>query len=280
MSIIRLAVACAASAMAFHGFGGDMAACKAAPSRSLTIMSYNIYECQGWKNPQGACNTNAISNVARIIRAVDPDVACLQEVDTAAPDKAAFDHTVQLSRLTGLHATFAGVFKHRNGGMWGEAILSREKPLSTREFHMDEVKRGPRRVALIAEFPRYVVCCTHLALEEEDRVKQSRLLLEELRKDTKPVFLCGDLNSTPDIEPMRVLGERFATLSATDGATWPSHHLTAKIAECIDYIMVDKAHAALFPVLKRSVIKDTEASDHCAVTVVLDGTRLGLGAAD
>ena len=73
---------------------------------------------------------------------------------------------------------------------------------------------------------------------------------------------------------MRVLGERFAILSATNGATWPSHHLTANIAECIDYIMIDKAHAALFPVLKRSVIKDAEASDHCAVTVVLDGTRL------
>ena len=39
-------------------------------------------------------------------------------------------------------------------------------------------------------------------------------------------------------------------------------------------VMLDKAHVALFPVLKRSVIKDSEASDHCAVTVVLDGSRL------
>lgn len=275
MSIIRFAVVCAASVTTLHCFGGGKVSGKTdVPSRLLTIMSYNIYECQGWKNPQGACNTNAISNVARIIRAVDPDVACLQEVDTAAPDKAEFDHTIQLARLTGLHATFAGVFKHRNGGMWGEAILSKEKPLSVREFHMDEVKRGPRRVALIAEFPKYVVCCTHLALEEEDRVKQSRLLLGELRKETKPVFLCGDLNSTPDLEPMRILYERYATISATDGNTWPSHHLTAKMAECIDYIMLDKAHVSRIPVLKRSVIKDNEASDHCAVTVVLDGTHL------
>ena len=274
MPIIRFAAVCVASVVTFHSLGGDVVTCKASPSRLLTIMSYNIYECQGWKNPQGACNTNAISNVARIIRAADPDVACLQEVDTAAPDQAEFDHTIQLSRLTGLHATFAGVFKHRNGGMWGEAILSKEKPLSVREFHMDEVKRGPRRVALIAEFPKYVVCCTHLALEEEDRVKQSRLLLGELRNETKPVFLCGDLNSTPDLEPMRVLYERYATISATDGNTWPSHHLTAKMAECIDYIMLDKTHASRVPVLKRSVIKDNEASDHCAVIVVLDGTRL------
>ena len=230
-------------------------------------MSYNIYECQGWVQKQGACNTNALSNVARIIRAVDPDIACLQEVDTASPDNQEFDHVVQLARLTGLHATFAGVFKHRNGGEWGEAILSRGKPLSVREVHMDDVKFGPRRVALIADFPHYVVCCTHLALDEGDRCREARLLCNELRKETKPTFLCGDLNSLPDSKPMQTFGESFIALSDTTRGTHPSNLPHGK---CIDYIMLDKSCAERASVFKRSTIKDAEASDHCAIAVTID----------
>lgn len=238
------------------------------PRRSLTCMSYNIYECQWRYCKQGAPNTTAVEDIARVIRAVDPDWVGLQEVDTAAANQSEHDHTLLLSRLTGLHCEYAGSFKHRHGGEWGVAILSREKPLKVRRLQLPPVTQGPPRCALIEEFTNYVVCCTHLAAVEQERVDEARILMRELAGSTKPVFFCGDLNSRPDSRPMQALGEQFTVLTPTDEHTFPWDKPRANI-DCIDYILVDTAHAPAFTVVKRNVINEPHASDHYPISVVV-----------
>jgi len=228
-------------------------------------MTWNIYECQGWVQPQGACNTNALEQVAQILRTADPDWVCLQEVDTASKAEVGHDHVVQLAARTGLYPAFAGVFPHRHGGEWGEAILSKRKPSNVRSVPLPKEGNGPGRLALIAEYSDSVVCCTHLALEERDRLAEVEVLLQELKDFDKPVFLCGDFNSHPEDEPIRRLLTHFVLLSPAV-PTWPSTAAKGQ-GECIDYILMDKAHAPSFPVVRQEVLDNRTASDHRAVLV-------------
>ena len=50
---------------------------------------------------------------------------------------------------------------------------------------------------LVCEFQEYVFACTHLALEEEDRLTSVDIILEEVARWEKPFFICGDWNDTP-----------------------------------------------------------------------------------
>ena len=237
-----------------------------ASRKVLVCASYNIREAMGRYAPYGSCKTNTIGQIARIIRTIDPDWIGLQETVTSAPDDAAQDHARLFPQLTGMYCTFAGAQPHGRGE-WGNALLSKEKPLSVREIKFDRVASGPQRCALVAEFAEYVVCCTHLALKESERCDEARRLLKELESVKKPLFLCGDLNSRPGSEPMRILGERFAVLSDVTQHTFPLDK-PHKFLDCVDYILVDKAHAYAFPVLRKSVIKELEASDHYPISVI------------
>ena len=234
--------------------------------RVLTCASYNIREAMGRYAPYGSSKTNALAQIARIIRAIDPDWIGLQEVATSAADDAAHDHMRLLPGLTGLHASFSGAQPHGKG-QWGNALLSKEKPLSVRDFKFDRVSVGPQRCALLVEFVEYMVCCTHLALKESDRCAEVRQLLKELSPVKKPLFLCGDLNSRPDSEPMRLLGERFVVLSDITRHTFPLDKPHTHL-DCVDYILIDKAHADSFCVLKKTVVNELEASDHFPISVI------------
>ena len=249
-----------------HAEGVGTLSAQAQAPRVLVCASYNIREAMGRYAPYGSCKTNDIGQIARIIRAIDPDWIGLQEVVTSTPDDADHDHTQLLPRLTGMYCSFFGTQPH-GSGIWGNALLSKEKPLSVRNIKLKKVPIGPQRCALVAEFSNYVVCCTHLALKEEERCDEARQLLKELAGFKKPVFLCGDLNSRPGTEPMRILGSHFAVLSDDTQHTYPLDK-PRKFLDCVDYILVDKAHAGEFSVLRKSVIKEMESSDHFPITVI------------
>ena len=257
---------CPLASVVAHGKNAETLSDSPTKPRVLVCASYNIKEAMGRYAPYGSCKTNTIGQIARIIRAMDPDWVGLQEVVTSAPDDPANDHERLFPGLTGMYCSYSGAQPH-GSGEWGNALLSKEKPLSVREFKFDQVSVGPQRCALVAEFADYTVCCTHLALQESDRCAEARRLLKELENEKKPVFLCGDLNSRPGTEPMRILGERFVVLSDMTRHTFPLDKPHTKL-DCVDYILVDREHAHSFPVLKKSIINELEASDHFPISVI------------
>ena len=81
----------------------------------------------------------------------------------------------------------------------------------------------------------------------------------------KPVFLAGDMNSTPDSEPYRLLCESWEPLSGT-GLTYPA----IEPVKCIDYIFRLRTSAPV-KVLSYEVVQTTPPpSDHLPVHVVVE----------
>lgn len=233
------------------------------------FMSYNIQCCFGNSlayprktDPllDPAAYTNTIGDIAAIIRRADPEWVALQEV--ANYNTNGVSQTDILAEATGMHGEFAGWAKSwRNavGGEIGVAILSKETPIAVRRMFMpDRPNFDNGRVMMMAEFAEYVVYATHLGFVEPQRTEQVRMIFHELDRETKPVFLVGDLNIQPQEDIYRLLQERFVVLTDGTGLTWNS----AKPTQRLDYILVDKDHADQFRAIRSWSEPETKASDH------------------
>src|SRR5690606_619255 len=97
------------------------------PPDRLRILSYNIHHAEG---TDGRLD---LERIASIIRAVEPDLVALQEVDDRTTRANGVDQAQELGRLTGLHAYFGQAMPYQGGG-YGQAILSKW-PLQSRAIH-------------------------------------------------------------------------------------------------------------------------------------------------
>ncbi len=228
---------------------------------TLRIVSYNVHNCIG---------TDGKRRYERIVDVIDrsaPDVIALQELDSMTI-RHRRDVLGELSRRTGLHATYAPAIRIGNG-RYGIGLLSREVPLTVRRIPLPGAEE--RRMLLVAEFERYVVLCTHFSLTEADRMASAGIILDAVRGIDKPLFLAGDMNDTPGSPMQRLLTEgpfdparttgipgRFTILNNPDLPTYKS--------VCIDFIY-GFDNGALWEVVDRGVIPEPVASDHHPVWV-------------
>ena len=118
------------------------------------------------------------------------------------------------------------------------------------------------RVLLVVELKDYVLACTHLDLEEEQRLASVPIILDEAQRWQKPFILAGDLNDAPDSELLQEMTKYFTILSG-DQPTFPADEPT----ECIDYIASFKARPAV--TLEHNVIEEPATSDHRPLVVRL-----------
>lgn len=232
------------------------------------IVSYNVRHCA---DAHGVLSPAA---TARVITNEQARFVALQEMDVKATRSKGVDQPAELGRLTGLQASFAQAIPLQ-GGAYGNALLSKEAPIGRTVVPLPG--KEPR-VLLLLEFADCFVGSMHLALEDDLRLK-SVPLLEKAVSDAakkKPVFLCGDWNAEPG-SPALVAIEKFMTVLSTQKVN-TFHGMAAKgltTAErvkrgcMIDYVAVDKAHAAQLEVLDTRVTEDRETSDHAPISVTL-----------
>ena len=92
-----------------------------------------------------------------------------------------------------------------------------------------------------------------------------RVLLRRLNlaDREKPVFLAGDLNARPESPEIAELKKGFTILSDTSKPTFRADNPS----RCIDYILVDTAHAETVKVQSYETIADTNATDHCGLVL-------------
>lgn len=116
----------------------------------------------------------------------------------------------------------------------------------------------------MAEFEEYVVCCTHLSLTPEDQLASVAIIRNAVKEfgTQKPVFLAGDMNSTPVSSVQKEMNKHFISLNDTKQETIPSDFPK----ECIDYIYQYKT-ANRLPVVRRQVMKGHVGSDHLPLFV-------------
>ena len=238
----------------------------AGAERRMTFMEYNVFQCWGWATPTNhgelaPGDLGALPRIAEVIRGQRPDWVVLCEVARNYRYAGFIDQPAEFAARCGLKATYFS-----GGGLtnrWGNAILSKEAPLSARVVkHYDG--KNPCSV-IVAEFSDCYVLATHFPLKEPDQMKSAEVVLAEARKliGAKPVFLAGDLNAEPGSRPIAKLKESFAALSSPKALTWPSHAPRM----CVDYIMVDVGHADDYRVVTACAIPEKIAADHRPVVV-------------
>ena len=233
------------------------------PSRKpLTMMSFNIRMGCGLKDPfkipEGGLGH--LPECAEVVRRFDPDWVAIQEIDRGTKRAGHVDQTAELARLCGLYGTFVKKVP-RPDGDYGLAVLSKEKPIGVSKILMPGSSHT--RCLEIVEFKDYVVACTHFPLKAEFRDRASEIVRVNLANLGKPVFLAGDFNATPESNAIAILKKDFTILSDPTQPTFRADGPT----KCIDYIMVDTAHADRVEVTERQVVAAPEATDHCALVV-------------
>jgi endonuclease/exonuclease/phosphatase family metal-dependent hydrolase len=167
----------------------------------LRVLSYNIHKCIG-----GVDRKYVPDRIAGVIRAQDPDVLLLQEVDDGVSRSRGDKQTELLGELVGMkHYTWFPNVDVRGGGQYGNAILSKYPliestniDLSIRFKKARSVLHGVIRVRH-DDIDRTVhVYNMHLGLARFERRIQLRKFLDShpfanLHHET-PIVVGGDLN--------------------------------------------------------------------------------------
>ena len=224
----------------------------AVSAQKLRVMSYNV------KNGYGMDGVKSIERCADIIREKQPDVVAVQEVDSCTRRNKFYVLGRMAEKAGGYHAYFGPTIPH-TGGKYGIGVLSKKPALSV-EFHRLPCRREPRGL-LVVEFEKYYMLCTHLSLNEEDRVTSVGIIRDVVSKlKNKPVFIAGDMNARPTSKPMEAFKEFSTVLSDAKKCTIPSNEPRA----CIDYILGTNGS---FKVLSDYVCYDVLYSDHLPLYV-------------
>ena len=218
----------------------------------LQVMSYNVRHCAGMDMVLDYDRT------ANVINGQQPDVVALQELDSMTGRSEQRYQLGELANRTVYYPVFGSAIDY-DGGKYGVGILTRETPLSTKSIPLPGEEP---RVLLVVELKDYVMACTHLDLEEEQRLASIPLIVEEAQRWQKPFILAGDWNDTPDSELLQEIKKSFTILSG-NAPTFPAD----EPQECIDYVASYKGHPA--ETIKSIVINEPTASDHRPLMVRL-----------
>ena len=249
---------------------GSAASCRT--SRPLTMMSLNIRMGCGlsvnpypFKIPEG--ELGHLPECAEMIRKVNPDWVAIQEIDRGTKRAGHVDQTAELAKMCGMHGTFVKKVD-RPDGDYGLAILSKEKPLAVSKILMPGSSHT--RCVEIVEFRDYIVACTHFPLKEWHRLRAAEIVRLNLTDRDKPVFIAGDFNADPESPEIAELKKGFTILSDTSKPTFRADNPT----KCIDYIMIDSAHADRVEVQSYETIPDPVATDHCGLVLKAELKKL------
>lgn len=215
----------------------------------LRIMSYNI------RNGIGMDNICDYSRTSDVINRYQPDIVAVQEVDSVTGRSNGIDVLNKIAVETRLYPIYSSAIDF-DSGKYGIGMLCREKPVSCKRYALPG--REEARTLLMVEFEKYIYCCTHLSLTEDDRMLSIDVIKDVMKGVSKPLFLAGDLNDHPDSKFIATMCKDFKILSDTSKFTYPAD----KPNEMLDYIMVDKKNGDVLSKVSSFVCNEPSASDH------------------
>ena len=158
------------------------------PPHQMRVASYNIQHGMGMDNQLN------YKRIAEVLRAISPDVVAVQEVDSMTQRTNNTYALGEIAEQLNYYASYAPAID-LEGGKYGIGILSRERPISVRQYALPGSEEA--RTLLVAEFDDYVFASTHLSLTEADRMASISIIEEAAKKSGKPFVVAGDLNDKP-----------------------------------------------------------------------------------
>ena len=223
----------------------------------LKIASYNV------RNAKGMDDVTDFDRVAAVINQIDADVIAIQELDSATERSNGLVVLDELASRTNMHGSFNGSIDFQ-GGEYGIGVLTKEIPLRKEAIALPGKEK---RSLLIVELEDYILCCTHLDLNVEERQASIELIKEVTDKyTTKPVFLAGDLNATPTSKEIIDLSQNWTMLSDPTQPTFPSDNPD----RIIDYILLKSNSKFKYTMIHKEVVNEPMASDHRPLWVKLE----------
>lgn len=227
-----------------------------AQPRTLKILSYNVKNCVGLDD------VTDYNRIADVLRRINADVVAIQELDSATTRSKRVVVLNEIAERVNMHASYSASIDYR-GGKYGVGILTREKPVSCSKVALPG--KEEKRSLLVVELKDFVICCTHLSLTREDRMASVKLINEATRQFSKPVFLAGDLNTSPGSAELKSLEEEWTILNNQEDCTFPANSPNV----CIDFVLIRKSEYWHAKVLDSRVEAENVASDHRPVWVSL-----------
>ncbi|MBI4943088.1 MAG: endonuclease/exonuclease/phosphatase family protein [Actinobacteria bacterium] len=177
------------------GGAGEGTAGERHGGRGLRVVSWNIRDLLG--DPLA---------VHRVLRALEPDVACLQEVPRRPGSRW---QASTLARATGLLYVAGG----RDSGGTALLVSLRTEVGRARAVRLPVGGRTSRtRGAVVAEVGlpgtgRVAVASVHLSLDADERLRHCASGVDLLGRTGRPPVVCGDLNERPDGPAWRAWGD-------------------------------------------------------------------------
>lgn len=211
-----------------------------------------------------------LDTIAAVINEVQPDLVALQEVDFKTNRAKGYDLATELGLRTKMAPLFGKAMDY-DGGAYGEGVLTRMPIISSRTVALPHSPENEPRAALgvtVELAPGDTICFIGTHLEHQrnnpDRTAQTQKLNEVFVKNKYPTILAGDLNDTPESQPILILKKYWSDASEENPKpTFSSENPQRKI----DYIFYRPENR--WKVLETKVICNTVASDHCALFTVL-----------
>ncbi|RXT13507.1 endonuclease/exonuclease/phosphatase family protein [Ammoniphilus sp. CFH 90114] len=167
-------------------------------AKTIRVMTYNI---RGARTDNGDVH---LSTIAEQIRAMNPDIIALQEVDFRLPRSHFLNQTKILGDLLQMNYLFV---PNQNFliGSYGNAILSKF-PITDFERHLlpsSLENRGLLRAQINTGTRAIDVYTTHLGLTTKERTAQISSLASTMSMKNSPKLLLGDFNSSPMEVPIQ-----------------------------------------------------------------------------
>ena len=255
---------CSSFGRAAHaGAGGEGAA--------LRVMTYNIQSGHG--------NLEA---TAAAIRAQNPDVVALQEVDVHWAERSGFaDQATNLGTSLRMNVRFAPIYRIPAATgqpirEFGVALLTR---FPIRAWHNDTLTRlstqdlnpvpapapGLLEATLDVHGTRVRVFNTHLDYRSDPRVRRQQVseMVGYIGAADVPTIVFGDLNATPsapELAPLLARVHDAWSPAFGSGFTYPADAASKRI----DYVLVSSHFK-----VRDANVPDMQASDHRPVIVDL-----------
>lgn len=231
----------------------------------LRVLSYNIHHGEGTD-----ANVD-LARLANVILSVRPDLVALQEVDDRTRRTSRVDQTAKLAELTGLHGRFAHQIDYE-GGRYGQAFLSRFALPEATIHWLPAVPERERRIAAAVRIEwanqPLTFISTHLHHANDQFRRQQTVAINEKFSDMEGlVILAGDLNATPESEPLAILSRQWTSATAgQERLTFPA----ATPERQLDYVLYRPE--SKLRVVRTQVLDEPVASDHRPLLVEFELT--------
>jgi endonuclease/exonuclease/phosphatase family metal-dependent hydrolase len=262
----------------FASLGDPRDASNQSPAKKplrLTILSYNIH------HGEGGDGRLDLARIADVIRAADPDLVALQEVDRNTARTGKVDQPAELARLTDRHFAFGANIPYQ-GGEYGNAVLSRWPIARTENHRLPSYDRGEQRGVLEVEVrpleseQAVVLLCTHLDARRGDseRIASAKAINElTIKRGEQPMILAGDLNDTTSSATLAELATAWKNAS---GKVTPTSPAKAPLRQ-IDFVLTLARHS--WKIVEVRVLDEAVASDHRPILATVEFSPLREGEA-